>query len=482
MKFISKTFRLLPLLFVVFAFNACSDDDDATPPPMTTTPNIVELAASSADLTTLVTALQIAPGDLDGILTGSGPFTVLAPTNQAFQDLLDTDPTWNDLTDIPGDVLQQVLLNHVISADLTAADLAAATSPYASTNADGAGGENLSIYFDTTGGVTFNGISSVIDGGADLDASNGTVHIVDAVITLPSIVDHASANGGLSELVDALTDENLVGALQADGPFTVFAPTNDAFTNFGNPNQNALSDILLNHVVGNTAALSTGLMNMYVPTLAQFDEGDSDPMDDPNLSLYINTDSGVTFNGGVDNGGADVVPGLIDIVATNGVIHVVDGVIDLPTVVNHAIANPGLSSLVAALTEADGSSTDPMLIPTLSGDGPFTVFAPVNDAFQALLDSDIAWDDLTDIPDDLLNSVLLHHVLNDNIRAGDLSDGVMPATLEGDMITINLPQGENPMITDSSGNMGIEITATDVQGINGVAHVINGVLIPDTTN
>jgi len=462
MKFISKTFKLLPLLFVVFTFNACSDDDDATP-PVILDPNIVEIAATNAELTTLVTALQLADGDLDDLLTQDGPFTVLAPTNQAFADLLNSNPNWTDLTDIPSDVLEQVLLNHVISADLTAADLGAATSPYASTNAAGPVADTfLSIYFDTSSGVTFNGVSSVIDGGADIDASNGTIHIVDAVIGLPNIVTHATANPGLSSLAGALTDEGLVATLEGDGPFTVFAPDNDAFTAFTNPNSNALDNILLNHVIGATA-LSTGLSSGYVNTAAT-------NADDDALSLYINTGDGVVLNGGSSVTTADII-------ATNGVIHVVSDVIDLPTVVDHAIANPGLSSLVAALTEADASDTDPMLIPTLSGDGPFTVFAPLNDAFTAFLDGA----DLPSVDDATLNSVLLHHVLNGNIVAADLTDGAMPMTLEGDTITINL-QDTPPTITDGSGDTNAEIVLTDVQGINGVVHAINAVLVPDTSN
>jgi len=77
--------------------------------------------------------------------------------------------------------------------------------------------------------------------------------------------------------------------------------------------------------------------------------------------------------------------------------------------------------------------------------------------------------------------VLLHHVLNGNIVAADLTDGAMPMTLEGDTITINL-QDTPPTITDGSGDTNAEIVLTDVQGINGVVHAINAVLVPDTSN
>lgn len=469
MKIISKTLKLLPLFLFVFAFQGCSDDDDngtTVPNPL----NIVEIASANPNLSSLVAALQAADGDLVNVLSGSGPFTILAPTNEAFAAFLGDD----ELTDIPTDVLQQVLLNHVISADLTSTDLAGLGSGYTSTNANGAGGQNLSIYFDTSSGVSFNNVSSVVAGGADVDASNGTVHLVDAVIGLPNIVTHATANPNLSSLVGALTaggSTTFTDLLSTPGDFTVFAPNNDAFGDFTNPNNNDIPNVLSNHVIAGTTAISTGLSSGYVNTAAVNTDGDA-------LSMYINTDGGVTLNG------SSMVM-TADVVATNGVIHVVNEVIDLPTVVTHAIANPGLTSLVASLQEADGSAANPMLIPTLSGDGPFTVFAPLDSAFTALLDSNPAWNSPADIDDDLLNSVLTHHVIAAaNVRAEDLTDGIMPATFEGDMITINLPgnDGNAAKITDGAGNTDIDIVLTNVQAINGVVHAIETVMIPDTMN
>ncbi|MCK8479606.1 fasciclin domain-containing protein [Psychroserpens algicola] len=469
MKIISKTLRLLPLFFMALALQGCSDDDDSgtiIQNPL----NIVEIASANPNLSSLVAALQAADGDLVTVLSGSGPFTVLAPTNDAFDAFLGD----NDLADIPTDVLQQVLLNHVISADLTSTDLVALGSGYRSTNADGAGGENLSIYFNTANGVSFNGVSSVVSGGADIDATNGTIHIVDAVIGLPNIVDHAVANSDLSDLVGALTaggNTTFTDLLSTPGDFTVFAPDNNAFSNFTNPNGNDIPNVLSNHVIAGTTAISSSLVSGYVSTAAVNSDGD-------NLSMYISIDGGVMLNGS----------SLVlqsDIVATNGVIHVVSEVIDLPTIVTHAIANTNLSSLVVSLQEADGSAANPMLISTLSGDGPFTVFAPLDSAFTALLDSNSAWNSPADIDDDLLNSVLTHHVIaGANVRAEDLTDGIMPTTFEGDMITINLPgnDGNAAKITDGAGNSDIDIVLTNVQAINGVVHAIESVLIPDTMN
>ena len=297
------------------------------------------------------------------------------------------------------------------------------------------------------------------------------VHIVDAVIGLPNIVDHAVANSDLSDLVGALTTggNTTFTTLLADDTtdFTVFAPVNAAFMAFTNPNANELDAILANHVIAGAAAFSGGLTNSYVYTAATNADGD-------NLSMYINIDDGVKLNGSSNVAAADIV-------ATNGVIHAVDAVIDLPTVVTFAVADPTFSPLVAALT--DGTpNTD--FVSVLSGDGPFTVFVPTDVAFQALLDSNMDWASVTDIDPSLLTSVLYHHVVSGNVRSGDLTDGIAPATLEGDAITINLPgTGDNIAdVTDGLGTSDIGIIAVDVQANNGVIHVLNKVMIPDTTN
>ncbi|MEM5564635.1 fasciclin domain-containing protein [Psychroserpens sp. AS72] len=460
MKIISKTIKFLPLFLLALVITSCNNDDDNTitdPTPL----NIVEIASTNANLSSLVAALQAADGDLVNVLNGNGPFTVLAPTNEAFATFL-SDNGFSSLDAVPTDVLSQVLLNHVISEDLTSSDLIGLGSGYTNTNATGAGGNAISIYFNTSNGVRFNDVSSVTDGGADIDASNGTIHIIEAVIGLPSIVDHATANPNFTSLAGALTSEGLVMALQADGPFTVLAPTNDAFSDFTNPNSNALSSVLLNHVVNGALTSNdlVGLGNGYSNTLA------SGPGDNV-LSLYFNTDSGVIFNGVSSVATADII-------ATNGIIHAVDAVIDIPTVVTFATADPNFSTLVTALTTLTPATDFVATLSTANGTSPapFTVFAPTNDAFDAL----------AAIPaEDVLTQVLLHHVLGDaNVTSSDLTDGISPTMLNGQAITINLPgTGTNIAdVTDGAGNTDIGVVAVDVQAGNGVIHVVNKVMLP----
>ncbi len=469
MKIVSN-FLKFSTLFAVFLFISCSDDDDNGPtnPPEEETTTIIDLAAS-ANLNVLAQALTAA--NLVETLEGDGPFTVFAPTDEAFAAFLAAN-NFSSLDDIPNDVLTQVLLNHVVSGTNLSGSLA--TGYISSLSTAGADGRNLSLYIDTTSGVEINGVATVTS--ADNEADNGVVHIVDGVIGLPTIVDHAVANGALSSLVGALTadDNTTFTTLLSDTTtdFTVFAPVNDAFAAFTNPNGNDINSVLAYHVIPGTAAFSDELMNMYVSTAATNADGD-------NLSQYISVDSGVSIN-------ASSNVAVADVVAVNGVVHAVDAVIDLPTVVTFAVADPTFAPLVTALTDG---TPDTDFVSILSSEGPFTVFAPTADAFQALLDTNMEWNDVTDIDAGLLTSVLQHHVLgganaNQNIRSTDLTDGITPETLEGDTITINLPgTGDNIAdVTDGAGNTGIGIIVVDVQADNGVIHVLNQVMLPDTMN
>ena len=322
MKIISKTFKILPLLLLMIGFQSCSNDDDNTPKEM----DIVQTAIATPDLSSLVAALQAADGNLVGVLSGNGPFTVLAPTNAAFQKFL-TDNGFANLNEVPTDVLSNILLNHVISGNVPSSALIAAGSGYANTNATGPGGKNLSLYFDTAAGVKFNGISTVA--AADIMATNGTIHVVDAVIGLPTLVDFAAANPALSNLVAALQSAdsqtpspNLIPTLQGDGPFTVFAPTNDAFASLLNeldPSGNTtLADvdeatveaILKYHVVGGNFT-SGDLTNGTVTTL-----GGPVTLSATNLTI---TDA--------NDRTSNIISTLVDIQAINGVAHAIDKVI-----------------------------------------------------------------------------------------------------------------------------------------------------------
>jgi len=327
------------------------------------------------------------------------------------------------------------------------------------------------MYIDTTSGVVINGQSTVST--ADVNADNGIIHIVDTVIELPTIVTFATTNPALSSLVAALTDEGntaFVNLLSdTSGDFTVFAPTNDAFTTFldgatlGDVDNDVLAQVLSNHVIPGAVAVSSSLSNSYVNTAAVF----NGEIDAP-INMYINTDDGVTLNG-ISN------VSIADIVAVNGVIHVVDAVIGLPDVTTFATADPTFSSLVAALTaDASFNYVGALQTPNGTTPAPFTVFAPTNDAFTALL-TDLGLTELSEIPTATLAATLeLHVVAETNVRAEDLSgiDGADVPTLGGGLITID---ATTPAIIDPDGGSN-GIIVTNVQAANGVIHAINRVI------
>ena len=331
MKIISKTFKLLTVFLLVVGLTGCDSDDDNNGPAVQTT-TIIDIAATNG-LSSLAAALD-ATG-LTSTLEGTGPFTVLAPDNAAFTALLNaTGIDLNNMTTEQEALVRNILLNHVIiGQNIASTDLVNLGSGYTNTGATGPNGENLSLYFNTEAGVVFNGQSTVTN--PDLEATNGTIHVVNTVIGLPTIATFATSNGALSTLVAALGNADsgtptvpwidTVSDPEA-GPFTVFAPTNDAFgdvlaelslTGFGEGegqlNAATTDTVLLYHVVG--ANVQSGqLTSGAVGTL-----GGDITADATNFTL---TDA----NGRVSN----IVVSLVDIQGINGVVHVIDKVILFP--------------------------------------------------------------------------------------------------------------------------------------------------------
>ena len=326
-KFLNPT-KLL-LLAVAISFSACSDDDENTTPipdPLPDPLNIVETAQATEDLSSLVAALQAADGDLVNVLSG-GEFTVLAPTNAAFDSFL-ADNGFANLSDVPTDVLANILLNHVISGTVLSTTLTDAGAGYTTTNATNEDGDNLSLYFNTTTGVTFNGTSSVAQ--ADVEATNGVVHIVDQVIGLPTIATFATADPTFETLVAALTRPDLevpfVTILSTtdpsfDVPLTTFAPTNEAFgdllveigaDDLSQIDVNLLTAVLLTHVAAQANVRAEDLaQDLPVVTLSE-------------ETLTVDLTNGpqlVDPNGRV----ANIIANNVQ--AINGVVHVIDKVV-----------------------------------------------------------------------------------------------------------------------------------------------------------
>ena len=419
---------------------------------------VASAEADPAEFTILKAALLEA--DLADALAGDGPFTVFAPTDAAFGDLLTAlDITADQLLAHPQ--LADVLLYHVVGAEAMSGDLSDGDT------FETLQGEDITIKID--GGVYVNEDSEVID--ADIDAANGVIHVIDKVLvpeafvlTTDTITDIvvASADADPAEftiLEAALIKAGLTDALAGDGPFTVFAPTDAAFTALLTAlditaeqllNHPQLSEVLLYHVVG-AKAMSTDLS-----------DGDA-------FETLQGEEVTIAINGGVSVNDAKVT--TADIEAQNGVIHVIDKVLvpdsfvlSTDTVVGIALGNDDFSILVAALQKAG-------LVDTLNGEGPFTVFAPTNEAFADLLEAlDITAEQLLNQPD--LAKVLLYHVISGKVMSTDLEDGMEAATLNGQMVIFDL-MSDMPMVNESG------IIMTDLEAQNGVVHVIDAVLVPD---
>ena len=268
---------------------------------------------------------------------------------------------------------------------------------------------------------------------------------------------NAEATGSHDSLVAALAHAGLVETLQGDGPFTVFAPTDAAFeaagidlSTFDTEAENeTLSDILLYHVISgavDAANVTDGLVATMV-------NGDNVTFTVTNETVMIN-DANVTDR---------------DVAASNGIIHIIDKVL-LPPAEEPALedisgvaAGTGVhDSLVAALAHAG-------LVATLQGDGPFTVFAPTDEAFAE------AGIDLSTFDNDEANAtladILTYHVYAGSVAAADVTDGMVATMVNGDDATFTVVNG-----TVMVG--GATVTSADVAASNGVIHVIDKVLMP----
>ena len=343
--------------------------------------DIVDIASSNADFSTLVTA--VAAAELVDTLKGEGPFTVFAPTNEAFAkippELLDT------LLADPKGALTQILLYHVVPGKVMAGDL--------SEGLEAATAQGESVVFSLADGAKVNDANIVA---TDIEASNGVIHVIDTVILPPSIVaalaaapaeemameeapveaaateeapaeaamevaapaadivDTAVAAGDFSTLVAAVQAAGLVDALKGEGPFTVFAPNDAAFaalpagtvdTLLADPTGD-LTQILLYHVVP-SQVLSTDLQEgtVFVPTLQ-------------GKSIKVEVKDGV-----VTVNDAKVV--AADVAASNGVIHVIDSVL-LPPADEAAVVEAAPAE--AAPAAETMSETAPETMPVTGGE------------------------------------------------------------------------------------------------------------------
>ncbi len=546
--------KFIPLM-LVFLLLITGVTQVLAAPPEQAEKDIVDTAVADGRFTTLATALTAA-GLID-TLKGPGPFTVFAPTDEAFAKL----PA-GELDKLLADqeALTKVLLYHVVSGKVMAADVVTLNS------ADTVAALPVSIKVED-GNVILNNTSPVIL--TDIETSNGVIHVIDTVLlppaeaaatmaepamaegkaavvcvenyvvqaddtlsniaakflgspqayntifaatntaaetdaayaklsdpnlisvgqTLcipgsaeatpaladenalaaespkvegPTIVDIAVADGRFTTLVKALQAADLVETLQGPGPFTVFAPTDGAFAKIPQKDLNgllgdkeALTKVLLYHVV------SGKVMAGDVIKLASAETVAGAP-----VSINIVDGKRVFLNNN-----AEVV--ITDIQTANGVIHVIDNVLfpsadesglmgDQPKdIVDTAVADGRFTTLATALTAAG-------LIDTLKGPGPFTVFAPTDEAFAKLPAGEL---DKLLADQEALTKVLLYHVVSGKVMAADVVTLNSADTVAALPVSIKV-EGDKVLVNEA------QVIIPDVAAANGVIHVIDTVLLP----
>ncbi|HEX5668441.1 MAG TPA: fasciclin domain-containing protein [Chitinophagaceae bacterium] len=271
----------------------------------------------------------------------------------------------------------------------------------------------------------------------------------------------ARSNAKFSILTVALAKTGLLNTLmKLDQDYTLFAPTDEAFIAAGlsaakvtQLPEDALRSILLYHVVGAKVPASAVPAAAGVTTLN-------------GTQIYVRKNmNGVFINL------AQVT--LADVMAKNGVVHVINQVLMPPTktIAETAIGNPDFSTLVGAVVRASSGSTN--VYDLLNGPGAFTVFAPTNAGFEA---EGITPAGISGIAPDDITKILGYHVIGVPVFSIDLVDGMMPTMLLSGKTTISLNGGAT--IKGNGNSMASNITATDIICTNGIIHVIDRVLLP----
>ena len=438
-KFLRKSMVLLALP-LAFAATAC-DDDDGGPTAIEEDRNVVQVAQDAGSFNTLLAALDAA--SLTGALEGEGPFTVFAPSDDAFA-AIDSEVLNDLLSDT--ELLAAVLTYHVVPGRFAASDVVGLdTAPTLN-------GKAVDISVD--GGTVF--VDGATVTATDIEASNGIIHVIDRVILpepIADIVQVARGSATFNTLLAALEAADLTGALKGEGPFTVFAPTDDAFA--------AIDPEVLDDLLADTELLAAVLTYHVLPGLFPAEN-------------VVTLNEAPTLNGAhlpisVDGGSVKVDDANViatDIEATNGIVHVIDQVIlpePIADIVQVARGAEIFNTLLAALEAADLTSA-------LKGEGPFTVFAPTDDAFAAI-DSEVLNDLLADT--ELLTAVLTYHVVPGLFQASDVVNLDSAPTLNGKDVSIS---AEGGAVTVDNAN----VIATDIQAKNGIVHVIDQVILPES--
>lgn len=425
-----QRFVALTALGLLWSLPACSNSDSGGVPPVGT------LNSELGGLGFNQFSAALSTTGLDGTLEQSGPFTVFAPTDDAFSRV----PSGAIGASGGLATLEDALRQHILTGQSNAADLRGTFS------AASLGGE---VIVDEVDGVLF--INNARVTRADVPASNGVIHELDEVLLPPRDLLTTLQGRGFSTLVTALQAAQLDTTLQGGGgSFTVLAPTDAAFaaldpavlTSLLQP-QNAaqLTELLEYHVVRQKLYASQAVASEFVTTLGGAD-----------TRFVTDGTANLTAN--------DVRVSSINIPCTNGFIHVIDAVLTPPAGAVDLAQARGLNTFasLAAMANLDG---------VLAGTRRATVLAPTDAAFAALPASTTMF--LTDPANvAVLRDVLSYHVLDGSRTLAEIAAETSISSVTGEAIAV-----------DPSGLLnGNALGVTDLLTREGLLHELEGVLIP----
>lgn len=470
-RFAKTKMASLLLASSALVLTGCSDDDD--PAPVSCSGTIAEIADCNSDFDTLFAAVGAA--NL-GATLGGGEFTVFAPTDAAFAELLaDLDVTAEEF--LQRDDLDDILLYHVLAGSV---DADAATTLAQSMDPTATTAETSTIELSLNDGDLFVNRSEVVT--PNIEATNGIIHVIDKVLIPPdtfNVVETAQTDGRFDILVKAVVEAGLATTLATTNNLTVFAPTDDAFAALVASNDSFddasdilalsnLGDILQYHVL-DSEVNSTTAIGLAGNTTTPLNDSADLAISLSGSDLYINTSRVITEG-----------PQTVNVDASNGIIHAIDKVLLPPTPDALSNTNQTIAQLVTTLANAqEGAEFTTLLAALVEAElddnlgeaGPFTVFAPTDAAFATLLsDLGITAQQLLDRSD--LEGILLDHVVNGNIDSisAYAANGTNVPSLRGNNLAVSIDMG-TLMIEDAN------VLITDVETSNGVIHVIDSVIV-----
>ncbi len=446
MKLFTSTIHFILFSFILLGLG-CNTSD---PLPPVNEENIYLTISEDPNLSTLKAAIDRA--GLSDTLATPGPYTIFAPTNTAFSAAFDAMGI-SGVNEIPVEDLQEILLYHMLRGRNLSASFTSGTRETMLA-------DRVMRLVVENGTITINETRKVTT--ADIEARNGMIHLIDGLLTPPTntILDVFRENN-FTVLLEAITNAGLNEELDQGGPFTVFAPSNQAIENYlldinlpleefmALPN---LESVLRYHLL--PGLLPAGALERGAVTTVT-----SDPLyisEAPDGTFWVNGEARILTTG---------TP------ADNGLIHVIDYVITIPTgnILENLQSYPNndFAILLAALERAGlnarfmGSFEDNL-----------TLFAPSDEAFQNLF-NEMGVSGINDIAVGTLRNILLYHTVPERVFSQDLRDNFpLQTLLEGQTLSVNLPDLE------IGGGM-LQQDQLNIHAENGIIHVVKEVLMPD---